>query len=202
MSQQPGTELVDKTRTLTMFPGKQDAGDRRIISKEAAIALINWAKQYGLDAWSGHVCYMYGQPYITERGVLYHANPQKNYSGYSIIPIKEAQYAELGYPDAIAIWECCIFLRNRKGGITEWGVVESSEIAKLKRQVEATVRKEHGAGTVDEATIQNIVADKLSYLPLFRAPSTMARTRAIRRAHMKAFPIGPPEVENEPEPVP
>jgi len=79
-------------------------------------------------------------------------------------------------------------------------VVESSEIAKLKRQVEATVRKEHSQGTIDETLLQSIVADKLSYLPLCRAPSTMARTRAIRRAHLKAFPFGPPEVENEPEP--
>jgi len=202
MSQQPGTELVDKTRTLTMFPGKQDAGDRRIISREAAIALINWAKQYGLDAWSGHVCYMYGQPYINERGALYYANRQKAYRGYSITVAPESQYVLLGYPDAIAVWECCVWISGYEKPIQEWGVVESGEIAKLKRQVEATVRKEHGAATVDEATIQNIVADKLSYLPLFRAPSTMARTRAIRRAHLKAFPFGPPEVENEPEPVP
>ncbi len=200
MSQQLTPELIDKTRSLSMFPGKQDAGDRRIISREAAIALINWAKQYGLDAWSGHVCYMYGQPYINERGVLYHANRQKAYRGYSISPVPQSQYADLGYPNALAIWECNVYLKDREGAITEWGVVEESEIAKLRRQVEAGVRKEHGQGTIDETLVQNIVADKLSYLPLCHAPSTMARTRAIRRAHLKAFPFGPPEVENEPEP--
>jgi len=200
MSQQTGPELIDKTRSLAMFPGKQDAGDRKPVSREAAIALINWAKQYGLDAWSGHVCYMYGQPYITERGVLYNSNKQHDYRGYSVEVITESQYAVLGYPDAISIWVCHVFAKDRDVTIDEWGVVDKSEIDKLKRQVEAGVRKEHQPGTVDETLIQNIVADKLSYLPLCRAPSTMARTRAIRRAHLKAYPVGPPEIENEPEP--
>lgn len=200
MSQQTGLELLDKTRSMSMFPGKQDAGDRRPITREAAIALINWAKQYGLDAWSGHVCYMYGQPYIQERGMLYHANRQKNYRGYSTLPVQEAHYIELGYPDAISVWECSVFLTGDRAPITEWGVVDKAEIDKLRRQVEASVRKEHQSGTIDETTIAMIVADKLSYLPLCRAPSTMARTRAIRRAHLKAYPIGPPEADIEPEP--
>jgi len=200
VSQQTGLELLDKTRSLAMFPGKQDAGDRRMISREAAIALINWAKQYGLDAWSGHCCYMYGQPYIEEKGVLYHANHQKTYRGYITIPIKEVDYAELGYPDAISIWECTVFLGGDWQPIREWGVVDNAEIMRLRRQVEVGVRKEHQAGTIDEATIQNLVTDKLSYLPLCRYPSTQARTRAIRRAHLKAYPFGPPEAEIEPEP--
>jgi len=200
MSQSYLPELVEKGKPMAMFPGKQDAGTRKFITKDAAVFLINWAKQYGLDAWSGHVCYMYEQPYIEEKGVLYHANHQKAYRGYSISPVPQSQYADLGYPNALAIWECNVYLKDREGAITEWGVVEEAEIEKLKRQVEASVRKEHGTGTIDETTIQNIVADKLSYLPLCRAPSTMARTRAIRRAHLKAFPFGPPEVENEPEP--
>ena len=200
MSQQPGTDLIDKTRSLAMFPGKLDAGDRKPVSREGAIALINWAKQYGLDAWSGHVCYMYGQPYITERGVLYNSTKQRDYRGYSVEPIKESQYADYGYPDALAMWSCTVWIKDREHPICEWGVVDKSEIDKLKRQVEASVRKEHSAARIDETLLQNIVADKLSYLPLCRAPSTMARTRSIRRAHLKAYPFGPPEMENEPEP--
>lgn len=200
MSQQTDLQLLDKTRSLSMFPGKQDAGDRRMISREAAIALINWAKQYGLDAWSGHCCYMYGQPYAEEKGVLYHCNGQKNYQGYMVTVVKEAQYEELGYKDAISVWECNVFVKGYVQPITEWGVVDNTEIMKLRRQVEVGVRKEHQAGTVDETTIQNLVTDKLSYLPLCRYPSTQARTRAIRRAHLKAFPFGPPEAASEPEP--
>lgn len=200
MIQPTDLQLLDKTRSLSMFPARQDAGDRKFITRELAIALINWAKQYGLDAWSGHVCYMYGQPYIEERGALYNAGKKKSYQGYSIEVVPEAEYAELGYPEAIAIWKCNVFIKEHVGAITEWGVVDKAEIDKLRRGVEATVRKEHGPGAIDETLLQNIVADKLSYLPLCRAPSTQARTRAIRRAHLKAFPFGPPEVENEPEP--
>jgi len=200
MSERTDLQLLDKTRSLSMFPGKQDAGNRANITREAAIVLINWAKQYGLDAWSGHVCYMYGQPYIEERGALYNANRKKGYRGYSVQVVHEEEYALLGYPDAIAIWVCHVWLDGREASITEWGVVDKAEIDKLRRQVEATVRKEHEKAPLDENLIANIVADKLSYLPLCRSPSTQARTRAIRRAHLKAFPFGPPEVLIEPEP--
>jgi len=54
-------------------PG-HDLATGELLSKEKMLALVDYARKYGLDPMRGHVCLMYGNPYITIDGYFYHAN--------------------------------------------------------------------------------------------------------------------------------
>jgi hypothetical protein len=58
-----------------------DLGTNAMLVPEEAELLIKYAEKCKLDAWLGHVCLMYGKPYITIDGYLYHARKSgKEYS--------------------------------------------------------------------------------------------------------------------------
>lgn len=61
--------------TIQGVPG-HDLATGELLSKGQMVALVDYARKYGLDPMRGHVCLMYGKPYITIDGYLYHANSQ------------------------------------------------------------------------------------------------------------------------------
>ena len=59
--------------TLAGVPA-MDLGSGELIPRDRLEALVKYGLDYGLDPRRGHVCLMYGKPYITIDGYLYHAN--------------------------------------------------------------------------------------------------------------------------------
>lgn len=185
--QLPATQ--DKSMMFRAFPANTDAGDRKAISIEAARALISWAAKYGLDAWANHACYMYGKPYVTEKGALANALGGKGYKGFTWRKLKGEELQELGAPDSVACWECSVFVEGYPNPIVEIGEVTQSELDTLRNRIRWSIAKEQSAERHSDQDIEAMTDDRLMYLPLWRTPSTMARARAIRRAHLLAFPL-------------
>jgi hypothetical protein len=69
----PGEKALS---TPSFLPAK-DLGSNQELTEYQVLALVSYAKQYGLDAYRGHVCLMYGKPYIQLDGYLYHAKQTK-----------------------------------------------------------------------------------------------------------------------------
>ena len=58
-----------------------DLGTNNVLQHDEVVLLIKYAEKCKLDAWLGHVALMYGKPYITIDGYLYHARKSgKEYS--------------------------------------------------------------------------------------------------------------------------
>ena len=60
------------TATLSLVPAV-DLGTGELLKKELLDALVLYAVKYHLDPERSHVCLMYGKPYITLDGYLFHA---------------------------------------------------------------------------------------------------------------------------------
>lgn len=189
MTQKQIAKPTDKTMMFRAFPALTDAGTRQSISIEAARALISWAAKYDLDAWAGHVCYMYGKPYVTEKGALANAMGGKGYKGFTWRKLKGEDLEELASPDVVACWECAVFVEGYPNPVVELGEVRQVELDMLKAQVMRNLAKEMSAERHSDQDIEALAEDRLIYLPLWRQPSQQARTRAIRRAHLVAFPL-------------
>lgn len=189
MTQKQLAKPTDKTMMFKAFPALTDAGDGHQITIEEARSLISWAAKYDLDAWAGHVCYMYSKPYVTEKGALANAQKDKRYRGFVYPSINDADIKALGYPDPIAAWACEVYIDGFPNPITEYGVVTQSELDILKVRMWRNIAKQQHAEKYSDQDIESIVLDRLMYIPLWRQPSTMARARAIRRAHLLAFPL-------------
>lgn len=61
--------------TIEGVPG-HDLATGEKLNKGQMLALVDYARKYGLDPMRGHVCLMYSKPYITIDGYLYHANSE------------------------------------------------------------------------------------------------------------------------------
>lgn len=152
---------------LAIFPAKEDAGDRRAIDAARAIALITWAKGYGLDPWQGHVVYYFGKPYVTEKGAVTNARNYPDYSGFTLINVPPEDREARGFDRDGYVYECTIWIKGRDLPLVEYGEVGTEEIDKC--------RAAYG--------------DKAQFLPVVNFPGKIARSRAIRRAHLLAFPL-------------
>lgn len=158
----PRTEL-----NRTHFPGLVDGGDGKELQATAAAFLVRYATAYGLDAWQGHVVLFFGQPFVTEKGAI--ANAQKYgklYRGFNAYPMTPLRLEQHGKPSGTYGWECEV-LQQGRAPLHEWGFVEPEEISTLKIKFGA----------------------RAQFLPIVKHPGTMARARAVRRAHILAFPL-------------
>lgn len=175
--------------SLALFPAGQDAGDHRAISRQQAMALIAWSERYGLDAWAGHTCYMYGRPYVRVEGALYLGRSRESYRGYSVSPMGPTDRTLHGYGEHDVVYECIVDDRVLGLVVREVGAVTEMErdLAKLQCQVNAE-RDLAGKGTTP-ATLEMEVLRRRLTLPILRNPAQQAETRAIRRAHLRAYPL-------------
>lgn len=179
----------ERTLDLAMFPAAQDAGSRQDLTQEVMTALITWSSTFGLDAWAGHTCYMYGKPYVTERGAQANAEKYQAYQGYTMRRVKGEELADLDLEHDDIVWECAVDRRDRSQPIIEYGVVTRRDIDGLAELTRRNVRRRPESKDLDDYEIELKAFDSLSYLPLWRNPNNMARVRAIRRAHLSAFPL-------------
>jgi len=67
--------------SLALLP-KVDLGSGVQLTEKVITQLVNYAKKYDLDPELGHVVFMYGKPYVTLDGYLYHA--RRSGAAYSL----------------------------------------------------------------------------------------------------------------------
>ena len=189
MTQEKLPAIRRATLDLATFPALQDAGDRRTITPAMLHALIQWSANYGLDPWQGHTCYMYGKPYVTEKGAMANAKRYTEYAGHACRLIPQADHEARGFGKEDMVWECTVWVRGLDHPVIEYGEVTEVELQMLKAQVERNVREEARNFGKSPAELERLVFERLQFLPLTKSPGKMARARAIRRAHLLAFPL-------------
>ncbi len=69
-----GASLIQPTAVTLAGVPAVDLGNGELIPRDRLEALVKYGLDYGLDPRRGHVCLMYGKPYIMIDGYLYHAN--------------------------------------------------------------------------------------------------------------------------------
>lgn len=161
------------TRKFGDFPAKTDGGTGMMISPTEARFLVGWAKEYGLVAWLGHVCFMYGKPYVQIAGRIYNAHSTGEFRGYECYPMTDRRKREAGIPEDAWAWRAEVYRKGGEHPFVDYGVVTQEEVEKAKR--------DHG--------------EKAGYLPIVKSPSLMAEKRALARALERAFPLGIPSAE-------
>lgn len=156
---------------MTALLPRADLATGEFLSPQTIAGLVSYAQRYGLDAYRGHVVLMYGEPYITLDGYLYHAAQLKKPYSLSSHPMTPAERALYIIPDGAHAWLCEIEVYMDKTKVTGVGIVTHEEMTEESKKKPGQLR-------------YPIVAAK---------PWQMAQKRAEWQALRRAFPIGEAE---------
>jgi hypothetical protein len=154
-------------KLLDMMP-REDLGTGTPLNTQMIEALYLYAKQYGLDAYRGHVILMYGQPYIGLDGYLFYAN--KEHIPYQLRsrPLSDEERKTYRIGETDHAWTCEVVLPLTNGSTTGLGLVTQEEMT--------------AKSTKD--------AEKLRSPVVAAHPWQLAQKRAEWQALRRAFPIG------------
>jgi hypothetical protein len=162
------TKGVDQKTTL--LPG-YDLATGEALSLETINNLIAYAIKYSLDIYRGHVVLMYGQPYITIDGYLWHAKREGKPYTMSSKPMTVADRKLYMIPEGAHAWLCEILLNEGKSKVTGVGIVTSQEMTEESKKKPGQLRS-----------------------PVVAAhPWQLAQKRAEWQALRRAFPIAAEE---------
>lgn len=107
---------------------RADLSTGEVINAAQARLLMEYAYQYGLDPFRGHVCLMHGEPYISFEGYCYWASRQ--HEPYSLVssPMSTAERELYQVPEGSYAW----LARCKRGTLLEpmlgLGIVTREEI--------------------------------------------------------------------------
>jgi hypothetical protein len=159
-----------KKTTKETLPGmpNTDLGTGELLLPEMATALIDYARKYELDPVRGHVVLMYGKPYITIDGYLWHANRTGKFYTLSSHPMTEDEKHNHMVNPLDHAWLAMIIFTGTDQSFGGIGIVTQEEmIAKSPR---------------DQSKLRS---------PVVAAhPWQLAQKRAEWQALRRAFPIG------------
>lgn len=145
-----------------------DLATGEVLAPNMIQALVNYARKYKLDPERGHIVLMYGKPYITIDGYLYHAN--KAGIKYSLISrpmsTEELQLYKIGATDHA--WIARAEFTEEHAYFTGVGIVTYDEMSARSNRDNTRLRS-----------------------PVVAAhPWQLAQKRAEWQALRRAFPIG------------
>lgn len=164
------TPQAPQAETFTGVPAT-DLGTGELLQIEVIKALVGYAHKYKLDPGRGHVCLMYGKPYITIDGYLYHATHQKHAYSMRSFPLSEERRRYYQVNEGDHAWLCIITMGDTGMDFIGQGFVTKEEMeAKSKRD-----------------------STKLASPVVAAHPWQLAQKRAEWQALSRAFPIGEPE---------
>jgi hypothetical protein len=151
-----------------------DLGTGELLTLDVMKALVDYARGYGLDPRRGHVCLMYGKPYITIDGYLYHANKSGIFYTLASTPLTEETKKQYQVPDGAHAWLAQVTLKETGAYLTGLGIVTQEEMtAKSTKQ-----------------------PDRLRSPVVAAHPWQLAQKRAEWQALRRAFPIGESQEKN------
>lgn len=160
---------------LSLLP-RSDMATGELLVPEVVKALMDYAYKYNLDPYRGHVVMMYGKPYITIDGYLYHAKGEKIPYTLSSRPLDENERRIYQVSEGDHAWLAKLDTLEPIGHFTGLGIVTQEEMtAKSKTK-----------------------PDKLASPVVASHPWQLCQKRAEWQALRRAFPIGETtEVESE-----
>lgn len=145
-----------------------DLGTGELLSGGFILALVDYAHKYHLDPYRGHVVIMYGKPYITLDGYLYHA---RFYGKPYTLQARPMTIDEA---------------KQYKVGDTDHGWIAKVSFTETKEEFTGT-----GIVTYEEMTAKSPRDQTKLRSPVVAAhPWQLAQKRAEWQALRRAFPIG------------
>lgn len=152
-----------------------DLATGELLTPETIQFLVDYARRYGLDAYRGHVVYMYGKPYIGLDGYLYYAHKEKIPYQLRSRPLGEDEHKTYVIEKDDYAWTCEVVMLATQQSFTGLGVVTRGEITEMSKKKPGQLRS-----------------------PVVAAhPWQIAQKRAEWQALRRAFPIGETEEVNE-----
>jgi len=160
---------------LTALVPHVDLATGEVLGEGLIKGLVAYAKEYGLDPYRSHVVLMYGKPYITIDGYLYHAQRTEKAYSLSSRPLTEQERAQYLIGAEDHAWVAELQFTDTGSTFTGLGVVTQEEMtAKSKRDI-----------------------TKVSSPVVAAHPWQLAQKRSEWQALRRAFPIG--EIERKTE---
>lgn len=151
----------------------EDRGTGTALTPVQITALMNWAADVGLRAELGHCCIMYGQPYPTVDGLIYHAKHSDRHCNHFLLYPGAEEKVSLGLEPEDYVVECRVYDGIGRTLANRMGVVRTHELTDMSTKHPEKKRFP-------------IVAEK---------PLEMAENRAMWDAYNDAFPLGIEEEE-------
>ncbi len=145
-----------------------DLGTNELIPRDRLEALKEWAEEWGLHAELGHVALMYGKPYVTIDGLLYHAHQSHHSLDLRSRPLNEEQRKSMNLGEGDQAWQTECTVLPEQSYFIGIGIV-------TKQEQEEESKNKPGQKRYP------VVASK---------PWQMAQKRAEWQALRRAFPIG------------
>ncbi len=146
---------------------REDIGEKKLLSPEDRLGLIQYAAIYGLDAFLGHVCLMYGEPYITAEGYFYNAKRSNKKFSLASMPMSDAQRIVYQAPQGSFAWLCFVKSEQMTEPVLGIGIVTAEELTEEARGKPGQLR----------------------YPVVAAHPTLMAQKRAEWQALRRAFPL-------------
>jgi len=155
---------------LDLMP-KADLATGEALSPQMIEALYLYARQYGLDAYRGHIMLMYGKPYIGIDGYLYHAYKEKIPYKLESRPLTTAERHDYQVEEGAHAWIAYVNINDGEGLFSGLGIVTQEEMTAKSMKVPTQLRS-----------------------PVVAAhPWQLAQKRAEWQALRRSFPIGESE---------
>ena len=152
-----------------------DLGTGELLIPEVVKALVDYAYKYDLDPCRGHVVLMYGKPYITLDGYLYHAKQTNLPYKLKSRPLTEEERKSYQLEEGDHAFVAIVTAGYAEREFTGLGIV-------TKKEMEATAK-----GKPDQLRSPVVAAH----------PWQLAQKRAEWQALRRAFPIGESQPEKE-----
>jgi hypothetical protein len=152
-----------------------DLGTGELLRVEVIKALIGYAHKYGMDPRRGHICLMYGKPYIELDGYLYHANKQNKPYSLASRPLTKEERPLYQIEDGDYAWIATATDIATGGYKTGLGIITRDELEEMSKKG----------------------SSKYANPVLREKPWQMAQKRAEWQAMRRAFPIGESEEVKE-----
>lgn len=159
--------LPKPPETREIIPFNRDGATGEILAPDLVRALVLYGQKYGLDPYAGELIYYYGQPYVTEKGAVHIAVRSGRYRGHAVSIVPPEERKAMGLQDGDMAYRCEVWVKDVEQPVVEFGEVTAREVQEVQERYK----------------------DRAQYLPIFKFPGKMARARAIRRAHLLAFPL-------------
>jgi len=156
-----------QAETFTGIPAA-DLGTGELIPIEKLKRLVQWAHKIDLVPALGHVCIMYGNPYITIDGYLFHARRTGEPYKLASRPLTEDERRTYQINTGDHAWNSEIIMDEGRRSMTGLGIV-----------------------TADEMTARSAKNPERLRSPVVAAhPWQLAQKRSEWQALRRAFPVG------------
>jgi len=158
----------DKQDFLTALVPHVDLGTGELLSDGLIKGLVEYAQKYGMDPYRSHVVLMYGKPYFTIDGYLYHAQQTGINFLLSSRPLTEDERPQYHLEAQDHVWVAEVRLIDTEATFNGLGVVTYEEMTAKSPRDQTKLRS-----------------------PVVAAhPWQLAQKRAEWQALRRAFPIG------------